>query len=65
MKKNENRPDLQEMEQLLKELELRRGSIDRSGSDPEYLNPWNLGKKKIRGKTFVTAKLPDKLPTND
>ena len=48
----------------LKELE-RRGTIDHSGSDPEYLNPWNLSKKKIRGKTFVTAKLPDKLPTNE
>lgn len=64
MKKNENRPGLQEMEQLLKELE-RRGAIDHSGSDPEYLNPWNLSKKKIRGKTFVTAKLPDKLPNNE
>ena len=65
MKKKTNRPDPQEMERLFRELELQRGSIDRSLEDSEYLNPWNLGKKKIRGKTFVSAKLPDKLPTKE
>ena len=65
MKKKTNRPDPQEIERLFRELELQRGSIDRSLEDSEYLNPWNLGKKKIRGKTFVSAKLPDKLPTKE
>ena len=65
MKKKANRPDLQEMERLFRELEFQKGSFDRSLEDSEYLNPWNLGKKKIRGKTFVSAKLPDKLPTNE
>ena len=64
MKKKANRPDLQEMEKLLRELELRRDSSGQPGDDPEYLNPWNLGKKTIRGKTFVSAKLPGKLPTD-
>ena len=64
MKKKANRPDLQEMERLFRELELQKVSFDRSLEDSEYLNPWNLGKKKITGKTFVSAKLPGKLPTD-
>lgn len=65
MKKKPNLPDPQEMERLFRELELHRDSSDRSLEDSEYLNPWNLSKKKIRGKTFVSAKLPDKLPTQE
>ena len=65
MKKNTSRPDPQELEQLLKELQSRRDSIGLPAEDPEYLNPWNLGKKKIRGRISVCAKLPDKLPTQE
>lgn len=65
MKKNESRPDRLELEKLFRELELQRGKNDRPADDSEFLNPWNLGKKKISGKTFVSAKLPNKLPTNE
>lgn len=64
MKKKANRPDLQEIERLLRELELQQVGSGQPANDPEYLNPWNLGKKKITGKTFVSAKLPGKLPTD-
>jgi hypothetical protein len=64
MKNKANRQDLQDMERLLRELELHRSGDDRSDDDSQYLNPWNLDKKKIRGKTFVSAKLPNKLPTD-
>ena len=52
------------MERLLRELELQQVGSGQPAIDPEYLNPWNLGKKKITGKTFVSAKLPGKLPTD-
>ena len=65
MKKKTNHPDPLEMERFFRELELQKDSLDRSLEDSEYLNPWNLGKKKIQGKTFICAKLPDKLPTKE
>ena len=65
MKKNAKHPDPQELERLLKELESRRDSFALPAEDPEYLNPWNLGKKKIRGKISVCSKLPDQLPNNE
>ena len=64
MKKNEKCPDRQELEKLLQELELLKSKPDRP-DDTEFLNPWNLGKKKITGKTFVSARLPNKLPTQE
>ncbi len=65
MKKNANRPDPQELERLLKELESHRDNLGLPAEDPEYLNPWNLGKKKIRGKISVCANLPDTLPNKE
>lgn len=62
MKNKRNLPDPREMEQLLKELEGRGPKPEQPVLDSEYLNPWNLSKKKIRGKTSVGAKLPSKLP---
>lgn len=62
MKNKLNRPDPEEMERLLKELEGKGVKPEQPLLDSEYLNPWNLGKKKIRGKTSIGAKLPSKLP---
>ena len=65
MKKKANRPDPKELEQFFRELELQREKLPTPSEDQEYLNPWNLGKKKIRGKISLSAKLPDKLPTDE
>lgn len=62
MKNKISRPDPQELEKLLKELENRGPKKELPLLDSEYLNPWNFGKKKIRGKTGIGAKLPSKLP---
>lgn len=62
MNKKNARPDPKEMEQLLKELEGKAPRLEQPILDSEYLNPWNFGKKKIRGKTGIGAKLPDELP---
>lgn len=63
MKKlNKSFPDPKEMEELLKELKDKGPKQEQPLLDSEYLNPWNLGKKKIRGKTSIGAKLPTELP---
>ena len=64
LKTNEKRPDRQALAKLRQELELQKGRLDRP-DDTEFLNPWNLGKKKITGKTFVSARLPNKLPNQE
>lgn len=62
MKNKLPRPDPDELEKLMKDLEGCGRKPEKTVPDSEYLNPWNLGKKKIRGKTSVGAKLPTKLP---
>ena len=50
-----------EYEKLLKELEQFRANPGKS-DDPGYFNPWNLSKKKIRGKHTICTSLPEELP---
>lgn len=62
MKSKMSRPDPKEIEEMMKEMQERAPKQEQPLLDSEFLNPWNLGKKKIRGKTSVGAKLPTKLP---
>lgn len=62
MNKKMSRPDPKELDQMMKELEGHGPKQEQPLLDSEYLNPWNLSKKKIRGKTSIGAKLPTELP---
>ena len=60
-KKKKTGFDTGEYEKLMRELERFRTRPEKSG-DPGYFNPWNLSKKKIRGKHSICASLPEELP---
>ena len=60
-KKKKTGFDTGEYEKLLRELEQFRTNPEKPG-DPVYFNPWNLSKKKTRGKHTIAASLPEELP---
>ncbi|MBQ7230611.1 MAG: hypothetical protein IJX04_06905 [Oscillospiraceae bacterium] len=50
-----------EFEKFQKELERLRVDPQKPNDD-SYFNPWNLSKKKMRGKQTICASLPEELP---
>ena len=60
-KKKKTGFDTGEYEKLMRELEQFRTNPEKPG-DTGYFNPWNLNKKKIRGKHTICASLPEELP---